>query len=171
MKLTHLAVVFAAINAVASHAATFVLSAPTWGDAQNAAVVSAGGSVRFSHAGSGVAVVQSEDARFLASVLRGGAITSGTEDVTVQWQTPLAAPEASFVEAAVNPADDTRYGLQWAPKAIEAPAAWALGFDGTGVRVAVIDGGVYAAHVDLAANMTWLRRAPSWHPIHSPPPP
>lgn len=153
MKLTHLAVVFAAINAVASHAATYVLSAPTWGDAQNAAVVSAGGSVRFAHAGSGVAVVHSEDARFLASVLRGGAITSGTEDVTVQWQTPLAAPEASFVEAAVNPANDTLYGLQWAPKAIEAPAAWALGFDGTGVRVAVIDGGVYAAHVDLAANM------------------
>ena len=167
MKLTHLAVVFAAINAVASHAATYVLSAPTWGAAQNAAVANAGGSVRFSHADSGVAVVQSEDTRFLASVLRGGTITSGTEDVTVQWQTPLAAPEASFVEAAVNPANDTFYGLQWAPKAIEAPAAWALGFDGTGVRVAVIDGGVYAAHVDLAANMDVAASRVSQQPVSS----
>lgn len=152
-KLIHLVTALAVIAMTAAHAGTFVLSAPTWGPAQDAAVASAGGSVRFSHAGSGVGVVESGDTKFLSKVLRGGAISSGAEDVTVSWQKPRAAPDATYIEAAVNPANDTLYGIQWAPKAIEAPAAWALGYTGSGVRVAVIDGGIYAAHVDLAANI------------------
>lgn len=153
MKLIHLATALAAFAVTAAHAGTFVLSAPTWGPAQDAAVASAGGSVRFSHAGSGVGVAESSDTKFLAKVLRGGAISSGAEDVTVLWQKPQVAPDATYIEAAVNPVNDTLYGLQWAPGAIEAPAAWALGYTGGGVRVAVIDGGIYAAHVDLAANV------------------
>ncbi|MEN9612728.1 MAG: hypothetical protein RLZZ628_3542 [Bacteroidota bacterium] len=40
----------------------------------------------------------------------------------------------------------------WGLKAISAPAAWSLGYKGNGVKVAVIDGGFYLTHPDLAAN-------------------
>ena len=153
MKLTHLAVAYAALSVSATHAANYVLSAPNWGASQTAAVAAAGGSVQYSHASSGVAIVTSDNAGFLARVLKGGAVASGAEDRVVSWQPPVAADETMFVDAAVNPANDTLYGLQWAPKAISAPGAWALGFTGAGVRVAVIDGGIYAAHLDLAANI------------------
>ena len=43
--------------------------------------------------------------------------------------------------------------IQWTLQAVEAPAAWAAGCTGDGVRVAVIDGGIYAAHLDLDANI------------------
>ncbi len=44
-------------------------------------------------------------------------------------------------------------GFQWAPESIDAPKAWDAGFTGEGVRVAVIDGGFHAAHIDLAPNI------------------
>jgi subtilisin family serine protease len=53
----------------------------------------------------------------------------------------------------VNPSNDTLYNLQWAPKAINAPGAWAAGYTGAGVRVAVIDGGMFVTHPDLAGNI------------------
>jgi subtilisin family serine protease len=58
-----------------------------------------------------------------------------------------------FGEAGVTPGDETFINLQWNIRAIEAPAAWAAGFDGAGVRVAVIDGGIYSAHQDLDGNL------------------
>ncbi len=68
----------------------------------------------------------------------------------VQWTDPMTM---DLDQSAVNPTNDTYYFLQWAPKAVEAPGAWALGYTGAGVRVAVIDGGMYNAHPDLAANI------------------
>lgn len=49
-----------------------------------------------------------------------------------------------------DPLLNTFYPLQWAPRAVNAPAAWAAGYTGRGVRVAVLDGGIYADHPDLA---------------------
>ena len=70
----------------------------------------------------------------------------------VQWQEPVH--EVMLEENAVNPNDDTFYRyIQWAPQAVEAPAAWALGYTGRGVRVAVIDGGIHSTHIDLVANL------------------
>ncbi|HEX2450063.1 MAG TPA: S8 family serine peptidase, partial [Gemmatimonadales bacterium] len=45
------------------------------------------------------------------------------------------------------------FPLQWAPRVIEAPAAWAAGNLGQGARVAVIDGGIWGSHPDLAPNI------------------
>ena len=45
------------------------------------------------------------------------------------------------------------YPLQWNMTALEAPAAWATGCTGAGVRVAIIDGGIYDLHADLAPNL------------------
>jgi subtilisin family serine protease len=151
MRAVKLAVagIFAA-SAFTAQAATYVLQAPAWGAKQNAAVSKAGGTVQFSHDGAGVAVVESANPNFLASALAGGAITGGAQDMVVQWTDPM--PTEALSEA-VNPVNDTLYGLQWAPKAVDAPGAWALGYTGAGVRVAVIDGGIYSAHPDLAANI------------------
>lgn len=66
---------------------------------------------------------------------------------------------ADFMPAFVDPTPDTLFPLQWAPRAIEADAAWGMGYRGGGVRVAVLDGGIYGAHPDLAANVDVARAA------------
>lgn len=130
---------------------SYVLMAGQWRGAQTRAVQRAGGTITFSHERSGIGVVTSADPDFLDNVLRGGAFIDGAADVMVQWQEPMEAWE---VEAnAVTPGDETFFAFQWNMLAIEAPGAWAAGFDGSGVRVAVLDGGIYDVHADLSANL------------------
>lgn len=140
-----------AATALSANAATYVLHAPAWGAKQQAAVEKAGGTVTFSHDGAGVAVAESVNPNFLKAALTGGAITGGAQDVVIRWADPVAMQ--ALPASAVNPLNDTFYGLQWAPRAVDAPGAWALGYTGAGVRIAVIDGGIHAAHPDLAANV------------------
>lgn len=136
-----------AAMATGAHAATYVLHAPNWGARQAAAVAAAGGTVTFSHDGAGVAIVESANPDFLASARASGAIAGGALDRAVEWAEPM--PNVALPDA-INPLDDRFFAtIQWAPQSIEAPAAWAMGYTGRGVRVAVIDGGVYAAHTDL----------------------
>ncbi len=131
---------------------TYVVSAARWGAAQEAAVAAAGGLVTFQHDGAGLAIVTSENADFAAALSASGAVQSVDEDSVVQWQQP--ANNVELDEAAVNPNNDTYYtNIQWAPQSVEAPAAWAAGYTGAGVRVAIIDGGIYSAHPDLAGNL------------------
>ena len=60
MRKTKLALAaFAMLLAAEAHSATYVLHASNWGASQDAAVASAGGAVKFKHAGAGVAVVES----------------------------------------------------------------------------------------------------------------
>lgn len=141
-----------AASAVTANAATYVLHAPAWGAKQDVAVAKAGGTVTFSHDGAGVAIVESGNPGFLAAALTGGAITGGAEDIVVAWTDPTMPAEA-FPDA-INPADDRFFStIQWAPQSVEAPAAWAMGYTGRGVRVAIIDGGIFNAHPDLGANV------------------
>jgi len=141
----------AAAAACSVQAGSFVLQAPAWGAAQKAAVEAAGGSVSYSHA-SGLAVVSSSAPDFLAKVLRGGAVTSGAPDMALQ-QAPVRVVELSAEEASSVVVSDNFYSIQWAPQAVGAPIAWAAGYKGKGVRVAVIDGGIYGDHPDLKANI------------------
>ena len=130
----------------------YVLTASGWGKLQAAHVAAAGGKVRFAHAGAGVAVVESSNPQFLSQVLAGGAIRGGALDVEVDWTGPMRS--VGLEEQAINPSNDTFYStIQWAPQSIGAPQAWSAGYTGRGVRVAVIDGGIYGAHADLAANV------------------
>lgn len=141
----------AAAAACSAQAGNYVLQARAWGAAQQAAVEAAGGTVSFSHA-SGLAVVSSGTPDFLAKVLRGGAITSGAPDMAVQ-QAPVRVVDAEAQAAGVVSVSDNLYSMQWAPQAVAAPTAWAAGYKGKGVRVAVIDGGIYGDHPDLKANI------------------
>lgn len=137
--------------ACSAHAGNYVLQARAWGPAQKAAVEAAGGTVSFSH-DSGLAVVSSDAPDFLANVLRGGAVTSGAPDLVVQ-QSPVRVFDAEAQAADAVPVSDNLFSLQWAPQAVAAPTAWAAGYKGKGVRVAVIDGGIYGNHPDLKANI------------------
>ena len=140
-----------AATAGGTQAATYVLHAPNWGAKQSAAVAKAGGTVVFSHDGAGVAVAESSNPGFLKTVRASGAVAGGAQDRVVEWTQPMATEP---LPQSINAADDRFFSfVQWAPQSVEAPAAWAMGYTGKGVRVAVIDGGIFAAHPDLAANV------------------
>ena len=130
---------------------TYVLSADAWGPAQDAAVAAAGGTLTLRHAKSGLAVAESASKTFLKDVQRFGSIRGALDEV-VEWQ-----PRTQKVEMpgeAVTPGNETFVNMQWNLKAVKAPEAWAAtGLTGWGVRVAVLDGGIYDAHIDLNGNV------------------
>lgn len=131
----------------------YVLTAPNWGSKQTEAVQAAGGTVVFAHGQSGIGLVTSSAPDFLSRVQTSNAFQTAAEDMMVQWQPETPVEAADGLALAVNPADDTFYPLQWAHTAIDSPGAWAAGCTGDGVRVAVLDGGIYNAHPDLDANI------------------
>jgi subtilisin family serine protease len=136
---------------------SFAESAP--GDLA-ARLAGAGGQVKKINREAGVASVESDAADFAQ---RAGAI-QGVEGVgqdrVIQWVDPNErffqaeeAPAGSGAGAASIGDNETFFGIQWAPKSIHAPEAWDLGARGNGVRVAVLDGGLNANHVDLAGSV------------------
>jgi subtilisin family serine protease len=119
-------------------------------------VAAAGGSLTAAAEQVGVAIATSSDPSFLAraSKIKGVNVAA---DVVLQFNDP----NQTVVEASADAADvddaahqvgghETFRAVQWAPDAISAPAAWAAGAQGAGARVAVLDGGFYDAHPDLA---------------------
>lgn len=140
-----------------AEAKDYVIESSRWGQAEQDAVTAAGGTVRYSHAGAGLAVVSSDAPDFAALAQASGQFRTVTEDFEVRWQPETTNVE--FEEAAIDPLNDTFYPLQWAPIAVEASGAWAAGCEGAGVRVAIVDGGLFNAHPDLAANVDTARSA------------
>jgi len=130
---------------------TYMLVAGNWTAQQTKAVEAAGGSILYAHPGTGLGAVTSPDPEFLENVLASKAFSYGFADESVVWQQPIETVELD--PAAVTPGDETFFGYQWNMRAIEAPAAWAEGYDGSGARVAVIDGGIYDLHADIAPNL------------------
>ena len=82
---------------------------------------------------------------------------------------------ATLEDAAYFPADAVRYiepnylvtlyededpdaGVAWNLEMLGADAAWAAGLDGNGVRIGVVDSGLYAEHIALAG--AWI--IPGW---------
>ena len=134
-----------AANAV--QAETYILEAGKWKGAQTNAVEAAGGEIVWKHGPTGLAMVQSDNPGFLDAVDASGAFKFAEADLVVSWGQPPA------VQQSVAPEDDTHFQKQWNLEAIDAPAAWAAGCTGAGVRVAVIDGGINHEHNDLAGQV------------------
>ncbi len=128
---------------------TYLLTAGQWGAAQEAAVAAAGGTVVRGHGATGIGVVTSDAPDFLSRALASHAFTDGAADPAIQW----VSPNENVSSAVVTEGDETFVHAQWNIQAVDAPGAWATGLTGYGVRVAVVDGGIYNAHVDLAANV------------------
>ncbi len=107
----------------------------------------------------GVAFASSSDAGFAARAAKIVGVTSVTPDMVVQWvdpnetAIPLDADATGGVGGAGIGDDETFFNAQWAPKAVHAPEAWAVGALGTGVRVAVVDGGLNNTHMDLNGSV------------------
>ncbi len=127
-----------------------------------ALVQAAGGTLTTSTAQIGVAVATSDDPSFPTRAARINGVFSVMPDVRVQWLDPRESVvgEEVVAEAAPPPealasvgATETFRLVQWVPDAVSAPAAWDAGATGVGVRVAVLDGGIYSAHIDIAPNL------------------
>lgn len=121
-----------------------------------ARVAAAGGTLQRVHPEIGYAVATSTDPSF-ARNLRGAGIQAVDQDLKINWlptQTGPAqlAPEAQATSAA-NPAGAFFYNCQWALQTLDAPAAWAAGATGAGMKVAVLDTGVDPFHDDLAGKI------------------
>jgi lantibiotic leader peptide-processing serine protease len=119
------------------------------------AVQQAGGHVIKVFPQIGVAVATSADLAFPARAQGIAGVQSVVPDpiaiMVSDMEVPPAEPASKEQPSLVKGADFTP--LQWGLQAIQAPAAWALGFTGKGVRVAVLDGGIMTAHPDLAPNL------------------
>ena len=126
----------------------------------NGVVRAAGGKIVKKIPQIGVAVVESSDPYF---TIRGGramtAIRSVVPNIMIDW-----LDEPDIVYDANNSTGGTpseMYAVfQWGLDAIDAPEAWETGTRGAGVRVAVLDTGIYydpdadpPLHPDLAANL------------------
>jgi subtilisin family serine protease len=69
-------------------------------------------------------------------------------DVVLNWLPPNEKVQASNIGE-----DETFYPYQWHLPVIGADKAWDEGVTGAGVRVAVLDTGIFYTHPDLAGNM------------------
>jgi|AntRauTorcE11897_2_1112592.scaffolds.fasta_scaffold01782_10 subtilisin family serine protease len=103
----------------------------------------------------GVAIAISDSPDFIENTKGLKGIESITEDLILQFTDPnMGMVENEVTAESESIGEDAFFdGFQWAPDAIGAPQAWDAGFTGSGVRVAILDGGIYDSHLDLAPNL------------------
>jgi len=117
------------------------------------AVAEKGGTVAYTVPEIGLAVLTSANPDFQAQMAGVVEVESVIPDIQVNFYLPGFQPTAPPVVSPPLPDDDPFYALQWNLDAIDAPEAWAQGALGAGVRIAIVDDGIYAAHPDLAPNL------------------
>lgn len=117
-------------------------------------VAAAGGKIVAKLDSIGVVVASSANPRFLKTVLGDRRISQAAEDVEVRWlprENVIEADESGFETHGVN--SEPYQGFQWNIRQIHADTAAAAGFQGAGVRVAVLDSGIWLDHPDIAQNV------------------
>jgi subtilisin family serine protease len=143
-------------------------SGKSFGDDIGAKIAAAGGQLQSNLPGIGVVTAVSDDPNFAARASAISGVASVDADQVVQWVKPEAVGEAIDAEAVAPPSeavdhvfggDETFFNAQWNVQAMHAPDAWAAGQIGTGARVAVIDGGINANHIDLVGRIDVARSA------------
>ncbi|HEU4649749.1 MAG TPA: S8 family serine peptidase [Gemmatimonadales bacterium] len=121
----------------------------------------AGGTVEATLPQIGVAIVRAKDASFATKAKAIAGVSDALADQRVKWVDPAAKFQEATnlsgpptIGASGLGDGETFFAFQWAPRSISAPAAWDVANQrGAGVRVAIIDGGIYDKHIDIEPNL------------------
>lgn len=116
-------------------------------------VAAKGGAVNYTVPAIGLAVITSANPNFQAEMESVVDVESVAPDIRVNFYLPGFQPTAPPTVSPPLPDDDQFYAFQWGLDAINAPEAWAQGALGAGVRIAIVDDGLFASHLDLAPNL------------------
>ena len=140
-----------------AHAATFVVTANGNGFDNKLAskIEAAGGTITARLPQIGVAIVESGHADFATRAAKIPGVHSAVNDIVIQFELPEGKEtiQASFANPPNSGDNDAFFDLQWGHAAIDAAGAWNAGHRGAGVKVAVLDSGLYCSHVDIAPNL------------------
>ncbi len=148
--------------AVAGKPKTFVISLAESGAPTDLAarVAKAGGKLTKVEAEAGVAIAESDATDFAAKLRVEPGIEGVGADRVIQWVDPnqryIVAEDRHGPHADVG-TTERWYPIQWNMVAIEAKKAWDRGEMGKGARVAILDGGIWNQHVDIAPNLDVAR--------------
>lgn len=148
---------------------TFVIMANGQGAGSTSFAAALGSSVIAQYDAIGIVVARSSDPNFAAQAAALSGVQSVTEDQEVQWISPreMATDSGSAIdESAVPPPaassalplanHESFSALQWNLHQIRADVTADNGDRGNGVaraRVAILDTGIVASHIDIAANL------------------
>ena len=103
----------------------------------------------------GVAVVESSNPDFISDMESTRGIQAVFPDLLLV-QAPggaISDVETDTHNSIPAPVGTSLDGLLWGLDAVDAPAAWADGVKGAGVRIAILDAGIDETHPDLAPNL------------------
>ena len=152
-----LAAAWLAMGPTAAQAEQYLIVARgnSFSDAFDGAVKGAGGTVDRKLAAIGVAVARSDDPDFLAKAAAIAGVQAVVPDLAIPIEddtdTGAAPPAGTGSPWGSDRPDLTSF--QWAPQAIHADEARAIGFTGKGVRVVVMDGSIMTNHPNLVDNL------------------
>lgn len=147
---------------------TYVILANSQGTGSTSFASALGSSVIAQYDAIGVVVAQSSDPNFAAQAAALPGVQSVTEDQELQWISPnetVVQADTAIDDSAVPPPDasglppanhETFTAVQWNLHQIHADQTAANGDRGNGVtraRVAILDTGIVASHIDIAANL------------------
>lgn len=99
----------------------------------------------------GMLLVEAENPTFSEAMRGVSGVSAVANDRLMLRDEPMS--DATPLEHGSLPGAAQFDGLTWGLDAVGAPAAWAAGIKGAGVRVAVLDSGVDHDHPDLAGNI------------------
>jgi len=116
-------------------------------------VAARGGTIAYLVPEIGLAVLTSANPNFQVQTESIVDVESVAPNIKLSYKIPGFQPTALPAASPPLPDDDQFYMFQWNLDAIDAPEAWATGAQGAGVRIAIVDDGIYAQHPDLAPNL------------------
>lgn len=146
----------------------YLILASAQGSGSTGFVSALGASVIAQYDAIGIVVAQSSDPNFAAQAAALPGVQSVAEDQELQWISPNEAvveADNAIDDSAVTPPDasaippanrETFSAVQWNLHQIHADETAANGDRGNGVtraRVAILDTGIIASHIDIAANL------------------
>ena len=126
----------------------------------NSNIIKAKGKVFKNFTDLGIVVATSKNPDFKGQIEKMPGVRKVIQDVSVQF---LSDPKYQHIATkellpVTNPYNNPYFFLQWNMKAINAEAAWAAGYKGSGAKVAVIDNGFVLNHPDLAGRISNLSK-------------